>query len=320
MAPALQQEIDPAACTNVVPVIDLQESHGDRRDEVLKQIREACIEWGGFQIVNHGVSPALMERIRQVAKEFFALPVEEKWKYSATTPTTTVDLFHGYGTKEFGTKGALDRGDQLRHRTWPLSAREYGQWPTNPSSFRETEEEYVQEQDKLSKHLMELISESLGLKPSYLNDFFGEDYQQTFLVNHYFPSPEGTPTVSLLNHSDFSGLTILMQDLAGLQFNKDGEWVWVEPIADAYVVNLGDQIEILTNGLYISPEHRAMANAAERFSIGCFASPPDAKVVGPIPELVSESRPIRYKTRTYAQYRTEIMTIPFMAKTLTADA
>jgi len=320
MAPAHPQEIDPAACTNAIPVIDLHESRGDRRDEVLKQIREACTEWGGFQIVNHGVSPALMERTRQVAKEFFALPVEEKWKYSASTPSTTVDLFHGYGTKEFGTKGALDRGDQLRHKTWPLSAREYGQWPTNPSSFRETEEEYVQELDKLSKHLMELISESLGLNPSYLNDFFGEDYQQTFLVNRYSPSPEGTPIVGLQKHSDFSGLTILMQDLAGLQFNKDGEWVWAEPIADAYVVNLGDQIEILTNGLYKSPEHRVMANAAERFSIGWFASPPDAKVVGPIPELVSESRPVRYKTRTYAQFRTEIMTIPFMAKTLTADA
>jgi len=136
MAPALPQEVDPAAHTNAFPVIDLHESRGDRRDEVLKQVREACIEWGGFQIVNHGISPALMERIRQVAKEFFALPVEEKWKCSASTPTTTVDLFHGYGTKEFGTKGALDRGDQLRHRTWPLSAREYGQWPTNPSSFR----------------------------------------------------------------------------------------------------------------------------------------------------------------------------------------
>lgn len=320
MAPALPQEIDPAAGTNAIPVIDLHESRGDRRDEVLKQIREACLEWGGFQIVNHGVSPALLERVRQVAKEFFALPLEEKWKYSASTPTTIVDLFHGYGTKEFGTKGALDRGDQLRHRTWPLSAREYGQWPTNPSSFRETEEEYVQEQDKLRKHLMELISESLGLKPSYLNDFFGEDYQQTFLLNHYPAFPEGNSTVSMQKHSDFSGLTVLMQDVAGLQIYKDGEWVWVEPIADAFVVTLGDQIEVLTNGLYKSPEHRAMANTAERFSIMCFSSPPDAKVVGPIPELVSESRPIRYKTRTYAQFRTEIMTIPFMAKTLTADA
>jgi isopenicillin N synthase-like dioxygenase len=185
---------------------------------------------------------------------------------------------------------------------------------------RETEEEYVQEQDKLCKHLMELISVSLGLNPSYLKDFFGEDYQQTFLMNHYPPCLEATPTVSLQKHSDFSGITILMQDLAGLQFNKDGEWVWVEPIPDAYVVNLGDQIEIMTNGLYKSPEHRAMFNSAERFSIGFFASPPDTKVVGPIPELVTESHPIRYKSRTYAQYRTEVMTIPFMAKTLTADS
>jgi isopenicillin N synthase-like dioxygenase len=109
---------------------------------------------------------------------------------------------------------------------------------------RETEEEYVAEQTKLSKHLLELLSESLGLSPSYLNDFFGEEYSQIFLVNHYTPSPGSTPTEGIQKHSDFSALTILMQDLAGLQFRKDGEWFAVEPIPDAYAINLGDQIEV----------------------------------------------------------------------------
>lgn len=109
---------------------------------------------------------------------------------------------------------------------------------------RDTEEEYLQQQEKLSKHLMELISESLGLNPSCLNDFFGEDYQQTFLVNHYPPHPDPTCTVGIQKHSDFSGLTILMQNVEGLQFLKDGEWVMAKVIPDAYVINLGDQIEV----------------------------------------------------------------------------
>lgn len=149
MAPAQAQGMGAGVITaessKEVPAIDLRGSRGERRAVVVQQIREALIEWGGFQIINHGVPPALMERVRQVAKEFFALPVEEKWKYSATTPTNTVDLFHGYGTKEFGTKGALDRGDQLRHKTWPLSARAYEQWPTNPASFRYLERFFSQQ-------------------------------------------------------------------------------------------------------------------------------------------------------------------------------
>jgi len=178
----------------------------------------------------------------------------------------------------------------------------------------------VAEQTKLSKHLLELLSESLGLSPSYLIDFFGEEYSQIFLVNHYTPNPGSTPTEGIQKHSDFSALTILMQDLAGLQFRKDGEWFAVEPIPDAYAINLGDQIEILTNGLYKSPEHRALLNSEERFSIASFISPPDDKLIAPIAELVTESQPIRYKSRTYSQYRTDVMTIPYMAKTLVTDA
>lgn len=302
-----------------VPVIDLQGSRGERRSVVVQQIRSACVEWGLFQVINHDISPALMKKMFQVAKEFFDLPTEEKWKYSSSERTTTVDLFHGYGTKEFGTKGALDQGDQLRHRTLPLSARAYEQWPSHPPSFREIEEEFTQEHHKLKEHLFELISESLNLRSSFLNDFFGKDYAQTFLINHYLASVEQTPSMGLQNHSDICALTVLMQSVSGLQVMKDGEWVSVEPIQDAFAVNLGDQFEILTNGLYKSPLHRALLNSSERFSVGVFSCPPDDKVVTPIPELVAEFPPLRYKASTYAQYRTEVMTVPDMVKTLTPD-
>ena len=79
-------------------------------------------------------------------------------------------------------------------------------------------------------------------------------------------------------------------------------------------------LQILTNGLYKSPEHRVILTSEERFSIAAFSCPPDEKLIGPIAELVSESKPIRYKSRTFAGYRTEVMTNPYMAKALTTDA
>jgi isopenicillin N synthase-like dioxygenase len=63
-----------------------------------------------------------------------------------------------------------------------------------------------------------------------------------------------------------------------------------------------------------------LLNSEDRFSIASFISPPDDKLIAPIAELVPESQPIRYKSRTYSQYRTEVMTIPYMAKTLVTDA
>ena len=80
------------------------------------------------------------------------------------------------------------------------------------------------EQTKLSKHLLELLSESLGLSPSYLIDFFGEEYSQIFLVNHYTPNPGSTPTEGIQKHSDFSALTIL-----------DGRWRWLLLLLNAFI-------------------------------------------------------------------------------------
>lgn len=71
-------------------MIDLRGSYGERRAEVVQQIRKASIEWGGFQIINHGLPLALIEKMRRVASEFFALLVEEKWKYSTKILTTTI--------------------------------------------------------------------------------------------------------------------------------------------------------------------------------------------------------------------------------------
>nr|CAD1828806.1 unnamed protein product [Ananas comosus var. bracteatus] len=102
------------------------------------------------------------------------------------------------------------------------------------------------------------------------------------------------------------GLTVLLPDdrIKGLQVRKDGNWVTVEPAPDAFIVNIGDQIQVVSNAVYRSVEHRVLVNAdAERLSIAFFCNPKSDLALGPLPELVTPGRPALYQPMTFDEYR-----------------
>lgn len=68
-------------------------------------------------------------------------------------------------------------------------------------------------------------------------------------INYYPPCPNPDLTIGAASHSDASAITVLMQsdNVSGLQVFRNGKWVSVEPIADAFVVNLGDQLQVRKN-------------------------------------------------------------------------
>lgn len=106
----------------------------------------------------------------------------------------------------------------------------------------------MRQQDRLVKHLLELISEGLGLKTSYLNDHLAQEGMGTFdfLMNYYPPCPEPDLALGLPKHTDGGAIVVLLQDSnPGLQVLKDGEWITVTPIEGAFVVNLGDHLEVI---------------------------------------------------------------------------
>lgn len=85
----------------------------------------------------------------------------------------------------------------------------------------------------------------LGLHPLYLSDFFQEQDQQVMVVNFYPPYPLPELTIGIQKHSDTGLVTILWQDsTSGLEISKDGNWIPVKPIEDAFVINMGDQMEV----------------------------------------------------------------------------
>lgn len=274
-----------------VPVIDLQGLYccegSIEREKVLKQLGDACEEWGFFQIVNHGIPESLMEAMMKVGKAFFGLSVEEKQAYAALPGL----VMQGYGSKYIGTEGATrDWRDYIYLMLQPHSIRDYSYWPSNPSAFREVVHNYSEETLKLAKRLLGAFSLNLGLPQTYLEKAIMEPYQN-MLINYYPQCPQPELTAGFYAHSDIGMATLLLQEAGSkaLQVRKNDKWIPVIAAPGALLVNVADQIEIITNGKYKSVEHRVVVDKDKpRISIPVFCDAAPNAIIKPAPELLGK--------------------------------
>ncbi|XP_037407211.1 probable 2-oxoglutarate-dependent dioxygenase At5g05600 [Triticum dicoccoides] len=296
-----------------IPVIDLGEllAAGEGRIDglITEAVAAACRDWGFFQVVNHGVAPELMRAVREAWRGFFRLPISAKQQY-ANQPRT----YEGYGSRVGVQKGGpLDWGDYYFLHLAPEAAKSPDKyWPTNPAICKEVSEEYGREVTRLCEVLMKVLSASLGLEEARFQEAFGGAECGACLRANYYPRcPQPDLTLGLSAHSDPGVLTVLLADehVRGLQVRRaDGEWVTVQPVRDdAFIVNVGDQIQILSNSVYKSVEHRVIVNAKEeRISLALFYNPKGDVPIAPAPELVTPDRPSLYPPMTFDEYRVYI--------------
>nr|GMC84135.1 leucoanthocyanidin dioxygenase-like [Ipomoea batatas] len=295
-----------------IPLIDLKDldsSDGSVRNRVLERISEACREWGFFQVVGHGVDHGLMADMQAAWREFFRLSLDEKQEY-ANNPAT----YEGYGSRQGVEKGAkLDWNDYFFLHFLPNSVRDLCKWPHLPVSCRELIAKYCEEVANLGDKLTRILSVNLGLKEDRIHEAFGghEERAACLRVNFYPKCPQPDLAMGLSPHSDPGGLTFLLADadVAGLQIFHGDKWITVNPLPNAFIINIGDQIQVMTNDIYKSVEHRVMANSEkERLSMALFYNPGGDVVVKPLEEVVSKDKPAMYPAMTYYQYRNFIMT------------
>ncbi|XP_020247956.1 protein DOWNY MILDEW RESISTANCE 6-like [Asparagus officinalis] len=280
-----------------IPVIDL---NCPDKSRIIAQVTGACRTYGIFQVVNHGVSVELTTKMAMIGLEFFRLPAEEKMSLYSDDPAKKMRLSTSFNVQK---EKVHNWRDYLRLHCYPLEEYVPG-WPSNPPSFREVASTYCKEIRLLGFRLLGLISLSLGLEEGYIERVLGEQ-EQHMAINYYPPCPEPELTFGLPAHTDPNALTVLLQDqdVPGLQILKDGRWFAVEPCPDAFVVNIGDQLQALSNGKYKSVWHRAVVNSnKERMSIASFLCPCNSVVISPPSKLISENDPAIYRSYTYDEY------------------
>ena len=282
-------DLAPVADTDTlgsVPVIDISAPW----EEVVAEIAAACRDWGFFQVRGHGVPEAVMTDTLSAARAFFALPREAKRAYLRTRENPW-----GYYDREL-TKNARDKkevfdigpdaagqhskGDAFEGRT---------RWPDKPANFRAAIEGYVSAADRVSTLLLKAIGEGLRASDT-IAAAFGAAHSSFLRLNHYTVEDpmageqSDRAGLGVHHHSDAGALTLLWQsDTAGLQVYRDGYWFGIPPIHDAFVINIGDMVQVWSNDLYIAPQHRVVAmESVDRFSFPYFCNPSYGAVVEPL--------------------------------------
>ncbi|XWS73011.1 hypothetical protein CRYUN_Cryun02cG0089300 [Craigia yunnanensis] len=225
---------DPAVLSDTnslpqVPVIDMQKLFS----EELEQLQHACKEWGFFQLINLGMSTALVEKVKLEIQEFFSLPMKEKKKFWQNP-----DEMEGFGQAfVVSEEQKLNWGDMFYMITLPTHLRNPHLFPKLPLSLRETLDAYSVELRNLAMHLLELMAKSLRMDPNDMKVLFEEGFQG-MRMNYYPPCPEPELAIGLNSHSDAVGLTILLHinEMEGLQIRKNGVWLPVKPLRNAFVI------------------------------------------------------------------------------------
>jgi isopenicillin N synthase-like dioxygenase len=283
-----------------VPLIDLTAAHhGDERERrrVAAALDDACRETGFFAITGHGVADGVVDDLRRVAHEFFALPLAVKLAsrhpvagtnrgyhpLAGETLSAANDAPAPPDLKEFFHVGPVDVGDDAYY-TGPAGRRHFEPniWPATPPGFAAAATAYYRAADGLVTFLMRLAALALGVGETFFDDKIDRSIG-TMRLN-YYPAPPRAPVPGQLRagaHTDYGGFTILSgEDVpGGLQvMTAGGRWIDVPTSPTTFVVNIGDLLMRWTNDRWLSNMHRVVnppAGAAPgpRLSIAFFGHP-----------------------------------------------
>ncbi|CAN1843422.1 1-aminocyclopropane-1-carboxylate oxidase [Linum perenne] len=270
---------------------------GDDRSATMAKINDACENWGFFEILNHPIPVELLDTVEKMTKDHYRKCLEQRFK----------ELVKSKGLEEVDSEIKdmdWESTFYLKHR--PQS--NINDVPDLEDQYREVMRDFAERLEKLAEELLDLLCENLGLEKGYLKKaFYGSKGSPTFgtKVSNYPPCPKPDLIKGLRAHTDAGGIILLFQDdkVSGLQLLKDGEWVDVPPMRHSIVINLGDQIEVITNGRYKSVEHRVVAQTdGTRMSIASFYNPGNDAVIYPAPKLLEGESEAEKKSENYPKF------------------
>lgn len=292
---------------SALPVLDISrlEAGPAEKAAFLAELRSTTHDLGFFYLTGHGIDPALISQMLTLSRRFFELPEPEKLAIEMLNSPH----FRGYtraGAER--TRGKPDWREQIDigperpalglDPALPVWSRLQGpnQWPGGLPELREVVLGYQAAATALAIRLVRAFALVLGQSETIFDPIFQPDPHQLLKIIRYPGRQETADDQGVGSHKDAGFVTILLQDMqAGLQVEYEGNWISAPPVPGTFVINIGELLELASNGYLRATVHRAITPPAgrDRLSIGYFFS---ARLDATIPllelppELAGEAR------------------------------
>ena len=272
------------------------------RERTAQALDHAAQSSGFFYVVEHGLPQALQDGLLQAAEHFFLLPEAVKQRYyigSSRNHRGYVppgeETFYA-GSKD--TKEAFDLSLDL-----PDTDPDYlagnrllgpNRWPVEVPEFQGRVYAYYQAVVALGRRLLRGLSLALGAPEAQFDAQLVKPPSQLRLL-HYPAQPEASDSPGIGAHTDYECFTILLATSPGLEvLNAAGRWIDAPPIPGAFVINIGDLFEVLSNRRWVSTAHRVRKVRQERYSAPLFFNLDYHTEVAPLPHLAARDGGARY--------------------------
>ena len=249
-APAAAQAASPIPIINMEPFLK-----GGTADiqRVASEVNRACEEIGFLTVVGHGVPMNTIRSMEELTRQFFDQPEAIKNEI-----VMTEDYPYGYSgfLQEKLSKGAGDKNAfaDLKESFCigpynPLAGMPAIRWPSKPAELATAWLNYYKSMEVLASNILQMFALALGMPRNFFEDKINKHRSALRALN--YPEQTTPPAPGQLRagaHTDYGSVTILLQDaVGGLQVvTKNGQWQDVPYIPDAYVINLGDLVRLLS--------------------------------------------------------------------------
>ncbi|UJL39750.1 isopenicillin N synthase family dioxygenase [Pantoea agglomerans] len=274
-----------ALTTAELPVIDfaLLSGNQQQQQQVLEKLSQAARDVGFFYLINHGIDRKLLDEVQHVARKFFALPQADK----SAVAMANSPHFRGYNLAGVEiTRSQPDYREQFdigaEREALPVTAdsptwqRMQGpnQWPETLPELQTVVTRWQQQMTAVALELLRAFAGALNLPRNAFDNLYGDYPNEHIKLIRYPGRKEGESRQGVGAHKDSGFLTMLLQDdQPGLQVEVTPDnWIDASPLPGAFVVNIGELLELATNGYLRATVHRVVSppQSSERLSIAFF--------------------------------------------------